>query len=113
MIDLLNYRTKLLQDLQESISDLDNFNTIKKIVLQTPLQKIKDFNFNFNTVNNTEIHNFITKVKCDIINDTKFNYNKFREKVFNDIDTIPIYVIQNINKDPILYNNLFTQKSFI
>ena len=50
MIDLLNYRTKLLQDLQESISDLDNFNTIKKIVLQTPLQKIKDFNFNFNTV---------------------------------------------------------------
>ena len=106
MIDLLNYRTKLLQDLQESISDLDNFNTIKKIVLQTPLQKIKDFNFNFNTVNNTEIHNFITKVKCDIINDTKFNYNKFREKVFNDIDTIPIYVIQNINKDPILYNNL-------
>ena len=106
MIDLLNDRTKLLQDLKESISDFDNFNTIKKIVLQTPLHKIKDFNFNFNTINNTEIHKFITKVKCDIINDTKFNYNKFRDNVFNDIDNIPINVIQDINKDPILYNNL-------
>ena len=36
----------------------------------------------------------------------KFNYNKFRDNVFNDIDNIPINVIQDINKDPILYNNL-------
>jgi hypothetical protein len=108
MIDLLNYRTTLLQDLEESISDLDNFNTVKKLVLQTPLHKIKDINFNFNniTINKTELHNFSTKVKCDIINDTKFNYNKFKDKVFNDINNIPYNVIKDVNKDPILYNNL-------
>ena len=108
MIDLLNYRTILLQDLEESISDLDNFNTVKKLVLQTPLHKIKDINFNFNsiTITKTEIHNFSTKVKCDIINDTNFNYNKFKDKVINDINNIPLNVIKDVSKEPIFYNNL-------
>ena len=48
----------------------------------------------------------MSRVKCDIINDNNFNYNKFKENVLNDIDSIPNYLIQNINKDAILYKNL-------
>ena len=107
-IDLLNYRTNMLQDLRKSISDDDNFNTAKKLVLETPIHKLKSINFSFNNINTnkTEIHNFITQVKCDIIKDKDFNYIKFKDQVFNDIENIPYDIIEEINKDTGLYNNL-------